>query len=108
MGKRRLCTDTVQRSFQGFGDVADNHMVFVRDAVRVRGDALVKDENLAVGEQLTQVIEGAAVAEAEFQDRTGHVDNHVFRHVEAVALCGDAADKGIESAHLYRSVPYCL
>ena len=73
MGERGGGADAGAGGGQGFGNVAENHVVVVGDTVWMGCDAPVKDENFTVGEQFPQVIEGAAVAEAQFQNRARRI-----------------------------------
>jgi len=100
MGERCLFPDLPKRRGQGFGNIAEDHVIIIGDAVRMRGDAAVENEYIAVGEQFTQMIIGATVSETEFEDRTRNISDQLFRKIQAVALRRHPADKGIQPAQV--------
>jgi hypothetical protein len=99
MGERSRSADATERLRQGFAQVAQDHVVAVGHAIRVRGNVPVEDEDLAPRQDGPEVIERAPVAEAELEHGSGHVFDQTRGELEAVALRLEAADDGVEPAH---------
>ena len=100
MGERCPLPDLPNRRGQGFGNVAEDHVIIIGDAVRMRSDAAVENEYIALGEKFTQMIIGTTVSETEFKDRTRNISDQLFCKIQAVTLRRHPADKGIQPAQV--------
>ncbi len=65
----------------------------------MRGDVAIEDENIPIGKEPPQVIEGTAVTKAKFKDVTLDAADERRRALQAIALGLKALDRTIESAH---------
>src|SRR5690606_936703 len=84
----------------GRAHVAENQMGGVGNAVRMGVDLALEYEDLALGQQLAQVVVGAAVAQTELEHRAGQGVDHRSREAETRALRLQAPDEAVETAHV--------
>ena len=83
----------------GFIERSFEKMRGIRYAVGVRRDLALEDKDLALRTAFAQVVVGATVTQAEFEDRPGQPGDQVDGMFEAAALGLQAADKAVETAH---------
>ena len=79
VSERRRGADPPSGRRQRVLQLAEKQPVGGRHALGMRGENAVEDQDLAAGQPLAQVIVGAAVAEADLEDRAGQSGDH-FRH----------------------------
>ena len=93
--ERQRCRRLRQRLLK----VAKKKMGGVRDAVGMGGDGSIEREDLALGQHLPQMIESAAVSQAQFEDRPWYIGNQHCGQIDARALCCKAPDRAVQTAH---------
>ena len=89
---------------QGRLQFAVEQVVGIGDAVGMGRDLTVEAEDLAAGQDLAQVVEGAAVGQAQFQDMAVQALDQARGKAQAGALGGQAPDDAVETAHGPRGV----
>src|SRR4051794_36639552 len=65
----------------------------------MRRDLTLEHEDRPAGQQRAQMVVGPAIAEAEFQHRSGQIADQVRSGVQAITLGGDAPDETVQPAH---------
>lgn len=98
MNQRRALTDPRQRTGERVAKIADDGVRRIRNAVGMRFDAPFEYENVAFGKEQAKMIVGAAVAEAEFENRPSNAPYEIGRAVETSALRDNAVDEALEAA----------
>ena len=80
-------------------ELAEQHLVSRRHAGGMRLDFPVEYVNFAVRAFFAQMVIGAAIAKAAFQNNAGFAGNLSRRPVQTGALRFEAADETIDAAH---------
>lgn len=84
---------------QCLAEIAENQPVGCRNAVGMRSDGALEDEDIAVRTDLAQMVEGAAIAEPEFEYGAGKIPGEPGCVIEAGARRYHARDKTVEATH---------
>jgi hypothetical protein len=85
---------------QGRAHVAQDEMLDIGNAVRVRIDLALEHEDLALWQQLTQVVIGTAIAQTELEHRPRHPADLRSRMAEARALGLQTPNEAVETTHV--------
>ena len=95
---------------QCLAGLAQEQTIVGRDAVGVGRHLAFEDVDVATGKEIAQVIVGAAVAQADLEDRSRQLTHLVGQKIQAIALRFHARDEAVEAAHGVRpsrpSVPW--
>ena len=84
---------------RGLADLSKHEIARLRQAGLVRRGKAVEGDDAAARKPLAQMIVGAAIAESEFDDRTGRRRDFAADHVEDVALRRQPTDEAVQPAH---------
>ena len=80
--------------------LAQEKPVVGRHAVGMGGDLALEDIDVAAGKEIAQMVVGAAIAQAHFEDRATELVDCGLEKIQAVALRLHACDETVEAAHL--------
>ena len=92
--------NSFRRQGQRLGNITQEHVCVIGDAIRMGRDTPVENEYFTVGQQFAQMIVGPPVTKSEFQHRAGNLTYHAGREIEAFALRGYPPNKGIKTTHV--------
>src|SRR5580704_10059943 len=99
MGERHTAREPAVRRRQGVAHVAEDQALRRRHASGMGRDQAFADINLATWKQRTQMVVGAAVAEAELEHDPVEPVDQPGGMVEAGTLGLEPADEAVEPAH---------
>ena len=86
---------------QRLAHIAEQEKLRRRNTARMGCNGALADINVALREELSEMIVGPAVAEAEFQHFTIQPPDQVGGQFEASTLRLEATDKAVQPAHRY-------
>jgi len=95
MGERHIVGKPGASPRERLAHVSEQKELSRRNAVRMGCNGALADINFAAGEQVSKVIVGPTVAEAEFKHITIHTCDQFGGQFEASALCFESADEAV-------------
>ncbi len=99
VNQRDLAGEALGGGGQGVVEVAAVEVILVGNTVGMGGHVALEHEDLALRQQLAQMVVGAAVTQAQLKHRPGQVPDLLGNQVQAGALRLEAAKVDVQAAH---------